>query len=197
LISRSEWPKLADMTERRRSETSGSGLPYRLCVGVMLINRQGLVFVGRRRQVSSPGDGDQSYAWQMPQGGIDRGEQPLEAAKRELREETNVSSVRLLAEAPGWYSYDLPTGVSGRVYRGRYRGQTQKWFAFSFEGDESEIDILRPAGGAKPEFDEWRWEEMERLPALIIPFKRAVYEQVVAAFRHLAGDTPFRQRSRG
>jgi putative (di)nucleoside polyphosphate hydrolase len=127
------------------------------------------------------------FEWQMPQGGVDEGETPLEAARRELFEETNVSSASLLAEAPDWLSYDLPPeALSGR-WKGRYRGQTQKWFAFRFEGADSEIDIDRPGGGAfKPEFDAWRWAPLETLPALIIPFKRAVYEAVVAAFQELA-----------
>lgn len=158
-----------------------------MCVGVMLLNRQGLVFIGRRRQLSLNGDTSDDYAWQMPQGGIDRGEVPLAAARRELQEETNISSASLLAEAPQWYNYDLPVDLGGRAFRGRYRGQTQKWFAFRFEGDESEIDILNPAGGVKPEFSEWRWERMDKLPELIIPFKRDVYEKVVATFAHLAG----------
>jgi putative (di)nucleoside polyphosphate hydrolase len=158
---------------------------YRPCVGIMLINRQGLVFIGRRRDTTSDRVAH-GYAWQMPQGGIDSGEEPYAAALRELYEETNVRSVSLLAEAPEWYSYDLPGMVAGRAWRGRYRGQTQKWFAFRFEGDDSEIDIRNPASGQhKPEFDEWRWEDMHRLPDLIIPFKRQVYEDVVAAFRHL------------
>jgi putative (di)nucleoside polyphosphate hydrolase len=169
--------------KRNRSKSHPT---YRPCVGVMLMNRDGKVFIGRRR--SDPGgehvaDG---YAWQMPQGGIDPGEDPYQAALRELYEETNVRSVSLLAEAPDWYSYDLPSMIAGRAWRGRYRGQTQKWFAFRFEGDEREIDIHQPAGGHhRPEFDEWRWEDMRRLPELIIPFKRPVYESVVAAFRHL------------
>ncbi len=95
--------------------------------------------------------------------------------------------MRLLAEAPGWYSYDLPTFTSGKPWKGRYRGQTQKWFAFAFEGDEREIDILRPGGGAhKAEFDGWRWEPLANLAELVIPFKRPVYDQVIAAFAHLA-----------
>lgn len=126
----------------------------------------------------------------MPQGGIDPGEEPYAAALRELYEETNVRSVSLLAEAPEWYAYDLPSMVAGRAWKGRYRGQTQKWFAFRFEGDEAEIDIARPGGGRhRPEFDEWRWERMERLPELIIPFKRGVYQSVVGVFRHLAVET--------
>lgn len=161
-------------------------LPYRPCVGVMLLNREGKVFVARRRSEAGPEHVSDGYAWQMPQGGIDPGEDPYAAALRELYEETSVRSVKLLAEAPEWYSYDLPSQIAGRAWRGRYRGQTQKWFAFRFEGDDGEIDIHRPGGGRhKPEFDEWRWEEMGRLPDLIIPFKRPVYESVVAAFRHL------------
>ncbi|HZH50549.1 MAG TPA: RNA pyrophosphohydrolase [Microvirga sp.] len=163
-------------------------LPYRSCVGVMLLNQDGLVFVGRRRSEAGGEHVADGYAWQMPQGGIDPGEDPYQAAIRELYEETSVRSVRLLAEAPDWYSYDLPAMVAGRAWRGRYRGQTQKWFAFRFEGDDSEINIRHPGGGHhKPEFDEWRWEEMQRLPELIIPFKRPVYENVVKAFSHLAG----------
>jgi putative (di)nucleoside polyphosphate hydrolase len=167
----------------------GRDMPYRPCVGIMLLNRDGRVFVGRRRAESGPDQVSEAYAWQMPQGGIDRGEDPYRAALRELYEETNVRSVALLAEAPEWYAYDLPSFVAGRAWKGRYRGQTQKWFAFEFTGDEGEIDIRRPAGGRhRPEFDEWRWEAMERLPELIIPFKRPVYEKVVAAFSGLKGN---------
>jgi len=175
---------------KRDARTDMSDLPYRPCVGVMLINRAGLVFVGRRRSEGGPEHVANGYAWQMPQGGIDPGEQPYEAALRELYEETNVRSVRLLAEAPEWYAYDLPTLVAGRAWRGRYRGQMQRWFAFRFEGEDSEIDIRSPGGGLhRPEFDEWRWERMQHLPDLIIPFKRPVYEKVVAAFQHLGADT--------
>jgi putative (di)nucleoside polyphosphate hydrolase len=172
---------------RARSPSAGKReLPYRPCVGVMLLNRDGLVFVGRRKSEAGSEHVADGYAWQMPQGGIDPGETPYEAALRELYEETNIRSVRLLAEAPEWYAYDLPPIVAGRAWKGRFRGQTQKWFALRFEGDESEIDINRPAGGQhKPEFDEWRWEAMSNLPGLIIPFKRSVYENVVAAFSHL------------
>jgi putative (di)nucleoside polyphosphate hydrolase len=165
-----------------RGSQSRKDLPYRSCVGVMLLNREGRVFVGRRRS-ESPEHVADGYAWQMPQGGIDPGEEPYQAALRELYEETSVRSVTLLAEAPDWYSYDLPSMVAGRAWRGRYRGQTQRWFAFRFEGDEGEINIRQPGGGGhKPEFDEWRWEDMRRLPELIIPFKRPVYEKVVEAF---------------
>jgi putative (di)nucleoside polyphosphate hydrolase len=168
-----------------RGPQSRKDLPYRSCVGVMLLNKEGLVFIGRRH--SETDNASDGYAWQMPQGGIDPGEDPYRAALRELYEETSVRSVSLLAEAPEWYSYDLPTMVAGRAWRGRYRGQNQKWFAFRFEGDDSEVNILKPGGGHhRPEFDEWRWEEMHRLPELIIPFKRSVYERVVKAFEPLA-----------
>ena len=161
--------------------------PYRPCVGVMLVNAQGLVFIGRRRNKRQPEHVAPGHEWQMPQGGIDPGEQPYAAALRELREETNVRSVEFIAEAPDWYSYDLPQDVAKKAWRGGYRGQTQKWFALRFTGAESEIDIHDPGPGHKPEFDAWRWEDVSRLPELIIPFKRQVYENVVAAFAPLIG----------
>ncbi len=164
---------------------------YRPCVGIALFNRAGLVFTGRRankalREHVSPG-----HEWQMPQGGIDENEDPLKAAFRELQEETSVTTVSLIAEAPGWLTYELPDDIAKEAWRGRYRGQRQKWFAFRFEGEESEINILSPAGGHKAEFDAWRWERLTNLPELIIPFKRPVYEGVVAAFAHIsAADGP-------
>ncbi len=158
---------------------------YRPCVGVAVFSRQGLVFIGRRRFVAELGA--LTHAWQMPQGGIDPGETPLEAARRELYEETNIRSVALLAETDEWLRYDIPPRLAGVAWKGRYRGQRQKWFAFRFEGDDSEIDVERPGGGGhKPEFDAWRWERMDRVPKLIIPFKRAVYAEVAAAFRRFA-----------
>ncbi|MGD0188135.1 MAG: RNA pyrophosphohydrolase [Roseiarcus sp.] len=159
-------------------------LPYRRSAGVTLVNRDGAVFIGRRKK--SREGLVVGHEWQMPQGGIDEGEEPYDAALRELFEETNVSSASLIAEAPQWLSYDLPDNARGR-WRGRYRGQTQKWFLMRFEGEDSEIDIERPAGGAHaPEFDAWRWERLEALPSLVVPFKRRVYEDVVAAFAELA-----------
>lgn len=158
---------------------------YRPCVGIMLLNRDNLVFVGRRRVKRGAQAAGGEYLWQMPQGGIDPGEDPFEAALRELAEETNITSVQLLAEAPDWYSYDLPTDTTRKAWRGRYLGQRQKWFALRFTGAESEINVAAPAGGVKPEFEAWRWTPIETLPELIIPFKRAVYEQVVAAFSPL------------
>ena len=162
-------------------------LIYRPCVGIMLLNRQGLVFIGRRRHRRQE---HFDYDWQMPQGGIDPGEDAFDAARRELFEETNVSSTRLLAEASDWYCYDLPPDAMKSSWRGRYRGQRQKWFALRFEGDDSEINIEAPGGEVHPEFNAWRWERMERLPELIVPFKRDVYESVVRDFSHLADEPP-------
>ncbi len=156
-------------------------LPYRLCAGVMLLNRAGLVFIGRR--LGGPEHTDATHSWQMPQGGLDPNEDPYEGALRELYEETSVRSVTKLAESKEWYAYDLPTEVGKSAWRGRYRGQKQKWFALRFTGDDKEIDIRAPGGGKhRPEFLEWRWEPMENLPGLIIPFKRQVYLQVVHEF---------------
>lgn len=168
------------------TEIAFEDLPYRPCVGVMLLNAQGLVWVGRRFDEGQVEHVAPGHEWQMPQGGIDPGEQPIEAAYRELREETNVATVSLLAEAPGWLSYDLPREIGKEAWRGRYRGQAQKWFAFRFEGDESEIDILNPIGGHKPEFDAWRWVELAQTPELIIPFKREVYREVARLFAGVA-----------
>lgn len=163
--------------------TDITSLPYRRCVGAMLLNRDGLVFVGHRLPDHENNSLDDP--WQMPQGGVDEGEDLLVAAKRELAEETNVTSVSFLAEAPDWYSYDIPREVVG-ARMAKWRGQTQKWFAFRFEGDESEINVAHPLGGHEAEFSGWRWVPMSDLPGLVVPFKRPVYEQVVTAFRHLA-----------
>jgi putative (di)nucleoside polyphosphate hydrolase len=154
-------------------------LPYRPCVGIMLINARGLVWVGRRRPKWA-GEGS-DYIWQMPQGGITPGEDAHAAALRELEEETGVVSVELIAEAPDWFSYDLPDELLGVALKGRYCGQRQKWFAMRFHGDDTEIDI-GPRGGHKAEFDGWRWAPVAELPQLTVPFKRQVYCDVVAAF---------------
>lgn len=151
------------------------GLGYRPCVGIALFNRQGLVFVGHR--VSSDAD----IHWQMPQGGIDRGETPHEAAFRELAEETGTRHARIIGEIPEWLSYDLPGALIGRVIRG-YRGQRQKWFAMRFEGADSEINLFTE----HPEFNAWKWVPLSSVVDLIIPFKRDVYRRVVEAFTPLA-----------
>jgi putative (di)nucleoside polyphosphate hydrolase len=156
---------------------------YRPCVGIAVFNREGLVFLGRRRF----GGEVEAHAWQMPQGGIDRGETPLQAAQRELYEETNIRSVSLLGEREAWLAYDIPEAIVRTLWKGRYRGQRQKWFAFRFEGDESEIDVVEPGGGAhKPEFNAWRWERLDRVGELIIPFKQDVYRAVTAEFSRFA-----------
>jgi putative (di)nucleoside polyphosphate hydrolase len=158
-------------------------LPYRPCVGMAVLNRHGRVLIGRR--TDGPEQVDQVHVWQMPQGGIDEGEDPYPAALRELHEETNIRSVEKLGEIAEWLYYDLPGDLVGRAWKGRYRGQKQKWYAFRFVGDESEIDILNPAGGHEPEFVERRWEPMANLPNLVVPFKRTVYERVVHEFGEL------------
>jgi len=150
----------------------------------MLLNADGRVFIGKRSD--GPEHVDATHVWQMPQGGVDPHEDPWAAALRELYEETNVRSVERLGETRDWLTYDIPPEIIGQAWKGKYRGQRQKWYALRFTGEESEIDVAHPAGGHEPEFMAWRWEPMANLPALIIPFKRKVYEQVVDAFRHLA-----------
>ncbi len=149
-------------------------LPYRPCVGVVLINPRGLIFAGQRRDTAAP-------AWQMPQGGIDPGEKPRAAALRELREETGVppEAVEFLAKAPDWLVYDLPPELMGKVWKGRYRGQKQKWYLYRFTGDDALIRIDTD----HPEFSRWRWIGPDEMLASIVPFKREVYAKVIAAFR--------------
>lgn len=150
-----------------------SSLPYRPCAGAMMVNRDGLVFVGQRIDTTLE-------AWQMPQGGIDPGEDARTAAIRELGEETGVAPkhLELIAEAPEELTYDLPPELIGKVWKGRYRGQRQRWFLFRFTGEDRDIDIQT----AHPEFRAWRWAAPADLPEMIVPFKRALYQQVLAAF---------------
>lgn len=159
-------------------------LPYRPCVGVVLFNRDGLVFIGRR--LGGPEHVDLTNAWQMPQGGIDPGEEPWPAALRELREETNIRSVERSGEIAEWLSYDIPRELVGQAWNGKYRGQMQKWFAMRFLGADTEIDVAHPGGAQHAEFGAWRWEPLQNVPQLVVPFKRAVYERVAGEFGHLA-----------
>jgi putative (di)nucleoside polyphosphate hydrolase len=148
---------------------------YRPAVGIMLINRAGKIFVGRR--IDMPAG---LAAWQMPQGGIDPGETPRQAATRELKEEVGTDRAEILAENRVWLYYDLPPEIAGGMWGGRYRGQRQKWFAMRFLGEDGDID---PAATEYPEFDAWEWASPERLPELIVPFKRQLYLDVLAEFR--------------
>ncbi len=156
--------------------TSREGLPYRPCVGVMLINAEGKVWVGRRNDGAVGSD-----AWQMPQGGIDKGEDPRPAALRELEEEAGLSpdKVEVIGETEGWLRYTFPDWLDIK-WRKNWAGQEQKWFLAVLRGSESDIDVL---GVEHPEFDAWKWVDLDSVPALIVEFKRPVYEQVVAAFR--------------
>lgn len=148
-------------------------LPYRPCVGVVLANAEGRIFTGER--VDTPG------AWQMPQGGIDDGETPRAAALRELEEETGLPAdlVSVEAEHPDWVLYDLPDHLIGKLWKGRFRGQTQKWFLLRYDGPDTEIDIAKH----DHEFARWRWSTADEVLRDIVPFKRAVYDQVIEAFR--------------
>jgi putative (di)nucleoside polyphosphate hydrolase len=155
-------------------------LPYRPCVGIMLLNREGRIWVGRRFDDLVAGEA--LKRWQMPQGGIDENEEPERAALRELYEETGIKSVEIIAEAGPWIYYDLPPEAVGKALKGKYRGQRQKWFAMRFVGREDEINLA--PDGSNPEFDDWRWATKGEVLAGIVAFKHGVYEAVLSEFRY-------------
>ncbi len=157
-----------------RIETEAPATGYRPCVGIFLLNRDRQVFVGRRLDTAPA-------AWQLPQGGIDDGETPESAGWREMLEEIGTDKARLLARSRVWRSYDLPPDLARRMWRGRYKGQTQLWLAFSFEGEDTDIRL----DTEHPEFADWRWMDPARLPELAVSFKRAIYLSVVDEFRLL------------
>lgn len=153
--------------------------PYRPGVGIVLFNAQGLVFTAQRIDTDPA-------AWQFPQGGIDKGEDPAETALRELKEEIGTNKAQIIAQSRDWISYDLPRDLADQCWKGRFRGQAQKWFAMKFLGTDRDINIQTK----HPEFSQWRWMELAQVPALIVPFKRALYDQVVAEFIGLRDQFP-------
>ncbi|MDV7338160.1 RNA pyrophosphohydrolase [Terasakiella sp. A23] len=148
-------------------------LPYRPCVGICVLNKDGQVFVAER--LDTPG------AWQMPQGGIDKGEDPQDAALRELEEEIGTNKGSILARTEDWLYYDLPDDLIGKVWKGKYRGQKQIWFALRFEGEDKDIDI----NTKHPEFSRWKWVDLAETVELIVPFKRELYQEIVNQFKGL------------
>ena len=150
-------------------------LPLRLGVGAVVLNKKNQVFVGKRKD--NPID-----KWQMPQGGVNTGENLIDAMKRELHEDTSIQNIKILNEIDGWFEYELPKNLLGKIWRGRYRGQKQKWFVVKFLGNDGEINLQTD----KPEFIEWRWLDIENLPNVIVDFKRKVYEQLLPKIRKLA-----------
>ena len=148
-------------------------LPLRLGVGVVVLNKKNQVFVGKRKD--NPID-----KWQMPQGGVNTGENLIDAMKRELHEETSIQNIKILNEIDGWFEYELPKNLLGKIWKGRYRGQKQKWFVVKFLGNDGEINLQTD----KPEFIEWRWLDIENLPNVIVDFKRKVYEQLLPKIRN-------------
>jgi len=175
------------------SSSYPSQLPLRACVGVVLFNAEGLVWVGRhtpkwaRQRATDSSDG----YWQLPQGGIEPLEPSRESAFRELWEETGVRSASLIGEIPGWLTYELPQDLLGVALKGKYAGHRLRWYAMRFEGDDSEIDI-GPKGSMKSEFDMWRWMPLAEVPGLVMDFRRPVYEEVAREFARFAhhGPTP-------
>ena len=149
-----------------------SELPLRLSVGIIILNKENKVFVGKRRD-------NPTNKWQMPQGGVDRGENLVNAMKRELKEETSIRSIEILKELEGWTEYELPDYLLGKIWRGKYRGQKQKWFIVRFLGRDEEINLKT----THPEFIEWQWLDIENLPSVIVHFKKKVYEKLLPVIK--------------
>lgn len=147
-------------------------LPLRLGVGIIVLNKENKVFVGKRRD-------NPINKWQMPQGGVDRGENLINAMKRELKEETSIRSIEILKELEGWTEYELPDYLLGKIWRGKYRGQKQKWFIVRFLGRDEEINLKT----THPEFIEWQWLDIENLPSVIVHFKKKVYEKLLPVIK--------------
>ena len=156
------------------SSNKSKNLPLRLGVGIVLLNSDNKVFVGKR--IDNPVN-----FWQLPQGGVDKNENLMCAANRELKEETSVESVKLVKEIDNWLSYELPKNLLGKIWKGKYRGQKQKWFIVRFVGDENEINLNTD----KPEFIEWRWIDVDMLTSVIVDFKKQVYEQLVQEIKQV------------
>ncbi|MAN80305.1 MAG: RNA pyrophosphohydrolase [Rhodospirillaceae bacterium] len=156
--------------------------PFRIGVGALLLNNIGHVWIGERiRRAGQQLD----YPWQLPQGGLDAGEDPRDAVLRELEEETGTAKAEIIAETPDWLTYDLPRDVRDRVWKGRFRGQRQKWYALRFLGEDEDFDLETHH---KPEFSRWRWAPLAELPTLVVPFKRGLYHDLLTVFGHLDGD---------
>ena len=156
------------------SESVSAENRYRPCVGLALLNAEGRVFMGQRRD-------SQLEAWQMPQGGIDAGETPEQAAFREMREEIGTANAAIIAEVPGWHHYDLPPEWQGKLWGGGYIGQRQKWFVLRFLGTDTDINI----DTAEPEFRAWRWVPLADVASLIVPFKRDLYVKITHEIQRL------------
>tara|TARA_B100001121_G_C18266249_1_gene424038 strand:+ start:86 stop:553 length:468 start_codon:yes stop_codon:yes gene_type:complete len=149
-------------------------LPLRTGVGIIVLNKDNKVFVGKRKD--NPID-----KWQMPQGGVDKGEELVDAMRRELKEETSIKNIEIIKEIDGWLDYELPKNLLGKIWKGRYRGQKQKWFIVKFLGEESEINITTK----RPEFIEWKWVDKSQLPNIIVDFKKNVYERLVVELKNI------------
>ena len=147
---------------------SSKKLPLRIGVGIIVLNKQNKIFVGKRKD--NPID-----KWQMPQGGVNEGEELIQAMKRELKEETGIKNIRILKEINGWSEYELPANLLGKIWRGKYRGQKQKWFIVRFIGKDNEINL----NTGRPEFIEWQWIDVERLTGVIVDFKKKVYQELL------------------